>query len=141
MCSVCRPGAAVAYGDGTPVDMFQVKLPNGSSKAVSYRAHVHEDLEVQKSHLTAEHSLVLFHYVTRSRNDFMQRKINLRSGVYASEFAALAKAAGPFSEQATFDAFEARHGFDGDHAICHQGAALAAAVKAAASDAAVTGPR
>jgi hypothetical protein len=38
------------------------------------------------------------------------------------EFAALAKAAGLFSEQAT--RCEVRHGFDGDHAICHQGVSL-----------------
>jgi hypothetical protein len=118
--------------------MFQVAIPNSgkanSGKAISYRAHVDEADQAEKSQLTRDHSLVMFHYVTRSRDDFLKRKINLRSGVYASEFAALATAAGPYSQlQGTFDAFEAHHGFDGDHAICKQGAALSAAYKLAAA--------
>ena len=81
--------------------------------------------------VTDDYSLVLFHYVTRSFEEFMNRKIKNRSGQYASEFQKQLSEM-VFTEPAViekFKEFEAHHLFDGDSPICHQGRNLRAAFK------------
>lgn len=121
-------------GDGTPLPLIGATGKGVSPGAVSYHGHIEQRKRLTQSQLTDQHSLVLFHYVTRSRSSFVERKIKLRGGIYATEFAALAANStvpgASVNMTAIFDNFEAAHGFDGDHAICKQGARLAEALKA-----------
>lgn len=119
-----------------PLRTFSVAGPDLSPDAMSYNGHVEPALQERQAQLTNSHSLAIFHYVTRSRADFVERKIKMRGGMYATQFAALAAESADsgvvLNLSATFDAFEAAHGFDGQHEICKQGARLSDAVKKSA---------
>lgn len=70
--------------NGERLRIFGVAGPGLSPGAVSYNGHIPQLLQKQQAKLTDRHSLVIFHYVTRSRADFVARKIKMRSGVYAT---------------------------------------------------------
>ena len=137
-----RPGAVSVLGNSEPLNMWRVKMvpnaedgPYGASNA----GHLSEAEHKLFTTITNSYQVVLFHYVTRSRDDFVKTKINRRSGVYATQFAAMQSDSGqehPSEEQLAqqYAAFEHEHGFDGQHAICEQGAHLATAMARARTD-------
>jgi hypothetical protein len=128
--------------------MWRVALEPGNPDTVwgtSNPGHL-SDNELEKfKTVTDDAQIVLFHFVTRSQNDFMTRKINLRSGVYATEFKNMTIGDGSASGEdgearelpsgrkldGLYARFERDHGFDGDYPVCRQGAALTDAVNAA----------
>ena len=136
-----RFGAVSVLGNSEPLNMWRVKMipssddrgPFGASNA----GHLSEAEHKFFTQITNDYQIVLFHYVTRSQEDFVQRKINRRSGVYATQFAALQKADGGELDglqlDAQYAAFEHQHGFDGDHSVCQQGGAIADAMADARS--------
>ena len=128
-----RDGGVAVLGNGEPL-----KMRRASGGGTSHVGHLPSQAHALYSHPSDEYQLALFHYVTRAQDDFIRRKITLRSGVYATEFAALSAASGGKGarpSQARIDeqyaAFEREHGFDGRDAMCEQGAAMADAVQRA----------
>lgn len=130
----CRPGAPVVLGNGDPVKTFK-PVADKTGTRFSYTAHLPFDTHEEfQTNVTDSHSIVLFHYVTRSREEFVERKATMiGSGKYGMEFRNMtmaAEAGGPganLSQAEMFADFEARHEFDKDDAICKQGAAIAEA--------------
>jgi hypothetical protein len=69
--------------------------------------------------ITHKHTLALFHYVTRSLEDYTTRKISLPSGLYTHSYVQYGRAAHVDITQATVLArFEKVNGFDGAAAVC-----------------------
>lgn len=134
-------GAVVALGDGSLPAMRKVEIEGIAGS--SHKAHLYGDALNGHTAITDELQVVLFHYVTRSRSEFVSRKVRQGTGgVYQQAYMATAaellgeekkrKALRDEDAEAeVFAALEARFGLDGDAAICHQGAAAAAAVAAA----------
>jgi hypothetical protein len=80
-------------GNGDPLfmDHYQM-IPAPGSKvhySVSHRAHLEPSFHKRYTSITSDFEVVLFHYVTRSQNNFVENKINRRSGVYATTYAEL----------------------------------------------------
>ena len=131
-----RFGAVSVLGNGEPLNMWRVNMVPGSTDnstlGASHAAHLSEGEQKHFTSITNDYQIVLFHYVTRAQDEFVQHKILRRSGVYATEFAKVAEdmAAGT-SLDAQYAAFEHEHGFDGQHDVCGQGAPLADAMTSA----------
>ena len=133
------------FGDSTPAEMFEVHMLAGKKEspvAWSYVAHMPEfGSEDMHDEITDDHQIVLYHYVTRSQQEFVERKLtHTNLGAYSADFA---EAVGdnstvPVSEHPDLDRlyadFERKHGFDGTHAICSQATHVAAAMNAARDD-------
>lgn len=100
--------------------------------AMSYPGHMYPNLHARYTEITEDYRIVINHYVTRSQNRFIERKIRIKAGVYATTYAEiLKKRGGRGSQDELFAAFEKEYGFDGEYPICGQGAASAAAMRAA----------
>lgn len=63
--------------------------PKNKPISVSHRAHLEPSFHKKYTKVTNDFQIVLFHYVTRSQNSFVERKINRRSGVYATTYSEL----------------------------------------------------
>lgn len=91
----CRFGAVAVLGNAEPLNMWRVKMTPGPGTAgpygASYAGHLSENEHKFFTKITNDYQVVLFHYVTRSQNSFVERKINRRSGVYATTYAELAE--------------------------------------------------
>lgn len=88
----CRHGAVAVLGNGNPLFMNRYKIMPGNGEqanSVSYRAHLDPGVHKHNTNITPAHEVVLFHYVTRSQNAFVERKINRRSGIYATTYSEL----------------------------------------------------
>jgi hypothetical protein len=136
-----RFGGVSVLGNSEPLNMWRVKMVPGANDGpfgASNAGHLSEVEHRFFTDITADYQIVLFHYVTRSQEDFIQRKINLRSGIYATQFAAMQTTASsaPTSDEvdAQYAAFEREHGFDGRFPICEQGAAITAAMEKARTE-------
>lgn len=119
--SVTEP--PVTLSDGTPLHLYKntdLTNPNndpslGDSR--TYRGHLDE--KQYDPTLKGEHQLVLFHYATRSLEDYTSRKILLPGGVYAHDYTALGKRTHQnVRSEAVLAAFEHSNGFDGTSPIC-----------------------
>ena len=130
-----RDRSVALLGDGQPLPMRRYGIhPGGSSPfGWSYDGHLEPADFKRAGNVTDALQIVLFHYVTRSQNAFIERKIKLRSGVYATMFAETAHGGRPSQDEldAQYAAFEHKHGFDGQAPVCEQGGAMAAAMAAA----------
>jgi hypothetical protein len=121
-------------GNAEPLNMWRVKMIPGQEGpyGASYAGHLSENEHKFFTDITDDYQLVLFHYVTRSQNSFIERKITRRSGVYATTYKEIADRAEDGASQDTLYAlFEHEYGFDGAHVICEQGAPIAAAMQEA----------
>jgi hypothetical protein len=82
-------------GNAEPLNMWRVKMNPGAGSegpyGASYAGHLSQNVHKYFSKITNDYQVVLFHYVTRSQNSFIERKINRRSGVYATTYADLAQ--------------------------------------------------
>lgn len=82
-------------GNAEPLNMWRVKMIPGPGTegpyGASYAGHLSENEHKYFTKITNDYQVVLFHYVTRSQNSFVERKINRRSGVYATTYAELAE--------------------------------------------------
>ena len=80
-------------GNGDPLMMSRYRIgPGEGSKAVhsvSNRAHLEAGFHKHYTHIGNDFQVVLFHYVTRSQNYFVENKISRRSGIYATTYAEL----------------------------------------------------
>eukprot|EP00892_Ulva_mutabilis_P003507 jgi/Ulvmu1/1528/UM011_0258.1 len=132
-----RYGAAAVLGNTDPLGMWRVNLQGfgikgGERFAASYPAHLSPHEHARATNLTDDYQLLLFHYVTRAQNNFIERKINLRSGVYATTFREIqGNATADTDTDELYKRFEHEYGFDGEHAICQQGSRLTAEMDAA----------
>lgn len=89
-------------------------------------------LHKKYTRITPDYRIIINHYVTRSQNRFIDRKIRIKAGVYATTYAEiLAKRGGKGSQDELFAEFEKEYRFDGQHAICGQGVLSGAAMRAA----------
>ena len=96
MWSWCRRGAVSVLGNGDPLYMDRYEMPVSKTAApkhkpfsVSHRAHLEPTFHKKYTKISNDFQVVLFHYVTRSQNSFVERKINRRSGVYATTYSEL----------------------------------------------------
>eukprot|EP00892_Ulva_mutabilis_P002009 jgi/Ulvmu1/11809/UM080_0020.1 len=131
-----RVGGIAALGNGDPIPMKGVDLAPGTNlkgrQGVSYPGHLYPSLHRRYTKLTPEYRIIINHYVTRSQNRFIDRKIRIKAGVYATTYAEiLAKRGGRGSQDELFAEFEHEYRFDGAHAICGQGARAGGAMRAA----------
>lgn len=126
----CRCGAVAAMGNSEPVDMWRVRMGKGKGPyGISYAAHLPPEDHEPFAALTDEYQLVVFHYVTRSQDKFIERKIKLSgTGKYAETFAQLRANTSDVSEDALYGRFEALFGLDRERRICTQAAAVSAAM-------------
>ena len=89
----CRHGAVTVLGNGDPLMMSRYKIGPGDNKramhSVSNRAHLEAGFHKRYTKIANDFELVLFHYVTRSQNYFVENKISRRSGIYATTYAEL----------------------------------------------------
>ena len=118
----------------TPLPV-RVKVPNVKppNPAWSYVAHL-PDKGDRTPHwnITDDHQIVLYHYVTRSQQEFVERKLtHTNLGAYSADFADAVgdNSTVPVAEHPDLDrlyaAFERKHGFDGRHIECAQGVRIA----------------
>eukprot|EP00892_Ulva_mutabilis_P003770 jgi/Ulvmu1/1765/UM118_0004.1 len=132
-----RYGAAAVLGNLDPLSMMRILPKNfgiksGERYAASYHAHLRPEEHVHATNLTDDFQILLFHYVTRAQHNFIERKINLQSGVYATTFREIQGNATPGTDtDELYKRFEHEYGFDGDYAICRQGGRLTAEMNAA----------
>lgn len=137
LCVLCRFGAAAVLGNAEPLGMSRITVKKfgvkgGERFAASYPAHLSPREHTRSTNITDEYQLLLFHYVTRAQHNFVERKINLRSGVYATTYAEIAgNATADTDTNELYRRFEHEYGFDGKHAICQQGGRLASAMVSA----------
>ena len=80
------------FGDSTPAEMFEVHMLAGKKEspvAWSYVAHMPEfGSEDMHDEITDDHQIVLYHYVTRSQQEFVERKLtHTNLGAYSADFA------------------------------------------------------
>lgn len=134
---MCRYGAAAVLGNSDPLGMWRINvkkfgIKQGELWAASYPAHLSEHEHTRYTDITNDYQILLFHYVTRAQHNFVERKINLRSGVYATTYAEIAgNATADTDTDELYKRFEHEYGFDGEHEICKQGAGLHSAMEAA----------
>lgn len=134
-----RYGAAAVLGNTDPIGMWRVQLQRfgisgGERYAASYPAHLSPKEHRRSTNITNDYQILLFHYVTRAQNNFIERKINRQSGVYATTYREIqGNATADADTDELYARFEHEYGFDGDHTICRQGSRLSAAMDAARS--------
>jgi hypothetical protein len=113
----------VTLTDGTPLRVYgNTEMTNplnvsslGDSR--TYRGHL--DKDSYNSSISSGHRLVLFHYVTRSLEDYTSRKVRLPSGIYTHSYVSQSKAHHEDLKDArVMSAFEHKNGFDGNSAVC-----------------------
>lgn len=114
----------VTLTDGTPLHLYQntgMTNPQNDSAlgdSRTYRGHL--DHDTYNSTITEEHSLVLFHYVTRSLEDYTSRKINLPSGIFTAKYVQQygKKQHLDLRDGSVMADFEHANEFDGTSAVC-----------------------
>ena len=133
-----KPGSVALFGNGDAVHMTLRQPKKGEGWDGSTEPHqmhasiLHAEQFKRNSELTELHQLVIFHYVTRSQDDFVQRKLALPGGGrFKTHFPELVDAAAPHASslRELFRQFEHRFRLDGNDTVCSQGAELAAAVR------------
>lgn len=137
-CVLCRVGGVGVFGDGEPLPMRHSYMqPRNQTKMISsgvtYPAHL-RGLNIEShTSINPAYRLVVNHYVTRAQDEFIERKIKLGgTGKFAKAFDEILQALDNMDDmEEAYRRFEADFGFDGDHAICRQGAAVAAEMRAA----------
>lgn len=123
-----------AMGNSDPVDMWRVSMKTGGHGpfGISYAAHLPPEDHVAYANLTDEYQIVLNHYVTRSQDKFIERKIKLSgTGKYAETYNALRANTTGLSEDELYKRFEELFGLNGGHAVCSQAAQVAQAMRTA----------
>jgi hypothetical protein len=117
----------VTLADGSPLRVYEntdMTNPNKDTKlgkSRTYRGHLDEN--TYNSHVTAGYRVVLFHYATRSLEDYTSRKILLPGGVYAHEYMQYGrKFKKDVKDEQVMAAFEHQNGFDGTAPICESAA-------------------
>lgn len=87
----------------------------------TYRGHL--DRDAYDPRVTPGHKLALFHYVTRSLDDYTSRKIKLPSGIYTHNYVRYGKQAHQdLQDAAVMAKFEHANHFDGEAPICESAA-------------------
>lgn len=141
-------GAVPLLGDGAETFTRTMPMPRKVNKhrivekCDQHRAHLPPEEYEGHELLTDAHKIVLFHYVTRSQEDFVGKKVlQGKGGKFQQRFLAIAEEIlGDEKETALHDdavaarvfaALEHEFGFDGDAAICGEGAGLAQGLAAA----------
>ena len=128
---MCRyhssPGAVnanVTLTDGTPVPrMFtNTQMTNPQRLPELGESHTylgHLNRTTFNPTVTAKHTLVLFHYVTRSLEDYTSRKIALPSGIYTHNYVQYGKTAHvDIRDKDVMARFEKANNFDGTAPVC-----------------------
>eukprot|EP00892_Ulva_mutabilis_P002020 jgi/Ulvmu1/11819/UM080_0030.1 len=128
-----RCGAIAAMGNSEPVEMRRVPMRGGAQGpfGLSYAAHLPPEAHVAYQNLTDEYQIVLNHYVTRSQDKFIERKIKLSgTGKYAETFNALRSNTTGLTDDELYSKFEELFGLSGEHEVCSQASDVAAAMRA-----------
>lgn len=136
-CVLCRVGGVGVFGDGEPLPMRHayVHLANQTKAfpaGVTYPAHLRGLNTDSHTAITPAYRLVVNHYVTRAQDEFIERKIKLGgTGKFAKAFDEILQTLDSKEDmEEAYRRFEADFGFDGEHEICRQGAAVAAEMRA-----------
>lgn len=92
----------------------------GETVCRSYSGHLNARQHDRHKTVPEEQMLVLAHYVTRSFDDYISRKLPRPSGVYAHTFNRMSrsKAAAKMSNETLFDEFEEEQHFNGQDPVC-----------------------
>jgi hypothetical protein len=113
----------VTLTDGTPLTfwgnthMTNPKNDTNLGESRTYRGHL--DKDTYDSSINDGYKIVLFHYVTRSLEDYTSRKIRLPSGIYTHNYVSEGKHHHEDLKDArVMSAFEHKNGFDGHAPIC-----------------------
>jgi hypothetical protein len=113
----------VTTTDGSPVRMFQntdMTNPNLLPELGDSRTYLgHLNNTTYNAAITDNHKLALFHYVTRSIEDYTSRKIKLPSGMYTHNYVRYGKRShSDLTDRDVMASFERTNGFDGSSPIC-----------------------
>lgn len=86
----------------------------------TYSGHLNEKQHKRHRTVPEEQMLVLAHYVTRSFDDYISRKLSRPSGIYAHTFKRLSrsKSAAQLTNETLFDEFEEEQRFNGLDSVC-----------------------
>lgn len=110
-------GTPLAMGENTPMTNPANDTALGRSR--TYRGHLDDAVYAQHRAITPQHRLALFHYVTRSLEDYTKRKVKLPSGIYTYNYVKKSKQSHTdVADASTFRDFEHDNGFDGEHDVC-----------------------
>lgn len=92
----------------------------GETVCRSYSGHLNEKQHEKHKKVSQEQMLVLVHYVTRSFDDYISRKLPRPSGIYAHTFNRMSrsKSASKMSNETLFDRFEEEQHFNGQDPVC-----------------------
>ena len=83
----------------------------------TYKGHL--DKDAYDPRITDDYKIVLFHYVTRSLEDYTSRKIRLPSGIYTHNYVRMSKkSAVSMADKDVMAKYEHANGFDGTAPIC-----------------------
>jgi len=134
----CRPGAPAVLGNGLPLQLYRFEHRHSRrfSPRISYDGHLKSNAEFH-SLLRGEQALVIFHYVTRSADEFIRRKVfSGTKGFVATGFQASATPGANVTSELRqrFHEYEAQLELTSDQPICRQGSKLAAGFKFNAFD-------
>lgn len=113
----------VTTTDGTPLHLYGNTVMTNPHNRTSlgdsrtYRGHL--DKDTYNSAISPDHKLVLFHYVTRSLEDYTSRKVHLASGIYTHSYVKQSKQHHQdVKDKRVMYAFEHKNGFDGTSPVC-----------------------
>ena len=83
----------------------------------TYKGHL--DKDAYDPRITDDYKIVLFHYVTRSLEDYTSRKIRLPSGIYTHNYVSEGRQHHQdLKDSHVMTAFEHKNGFDGRAPVC-----------------------
>jgi hypothetical protein len=117
----------VTTSNGAPLYLYQnTNMTNPSNdpslgESRTYRGHL--DSQKYDPAISPRHQLALFHYVTRSLEDYTTRKIKLPSGIYTYNYVQYGKQARQnLGDASVLARFEHENGFDGTSPVCNSAA-------------------
>ena len=99
--------------------------PNATG--ASYMSHLSTEDHEEYREVTERYQLAIFHYMTGAENTWLDRKYET-AGKFTTTFEDMVAAAPAKDRREVLQQFEADLGFDGEHALCQEGAALADAI-------------
>lgn len=109
--------------DGMPLKMYpntEMTNPRGVRRlGQTHTYYGHLNRTTYDPTITPKHTLALFHYVTRSLEDYTSRKIALPSGIYTYNYVQYGQAHDRnLDDRAMMAHFEHSYGFDGNAPVC-----------------------
>ena len=114
---------AVTTSDGSRLEVFAntpMTNPHHEPALGESRTYLgHLNNKTYDATITPQHRLALFHYVTRSLEDYTTRKVKLPSGIYTHNYVRMSKKSDvSMADKDVMAKYEHANGFDGTAPIC-----------------------